>query len=67
MISKSRISGLFAAAGTDLRTSLRDGSSDEELLNSIISVWQGRTDRYSELRARNAAPADKVEMYYIGG
>ena len=58
---------LFAAAGTDLRSPLRAGASDEELTDLIGSVWAGRTDRYSELRARNAAPTDKVEMYYIGG
>jgi cyclic pyranopterin phosphate synthase len=58
---------LFASAGTDLRTPIRDGSSDEELAQFIRSVWARRVDRYSELRARNAAPADKVEMYYIGG
>jgi cyclic pyranopterin phosphate synthase len=58
---------LFAAAGTDLRTPLRNGATDDELEALISSVWSGRIDRYSELRARNAAPADKVEMYYIGG
>jgi len=58
---------LFAAAGTDLRSPLRAGASDAELTDLIGTVWAGRTDRYSELRARNAAPTDKVEMYYIGG
>jgi len=58
---------LFASAGTDLRTPLRAGASDVELADLISGVWQRREDRYSELRARNAAPTDKVEMYYIGG
>lgn len=58
---------LFAAHGTDLRTALRDGSSDTELLRIVTGVWTRRADRYSELRARNNAPAEKVEMYYIGG
>ncbi|MEJ2138317.1 MAG: GTP 3',8-cyclase MoaA [Gammaproteobacteria bacterium] len=58
---------LFASVGTDLRSPLRAGVSDTELAELIESVWRARTDRYSELRARNAAPADKVEMYYIGG
>jgi len=58
---------LFAAHGVDLRDSLRGGVSDAELVDIIGSVWQQRTDRYSELRARGSAPGDKVEMYYIGG
>jgi cyclic pyranopterin phosphate synthase len=58
---------LFAAAGTDMRTPLRAGVSDEALIEQITAAWQGRTDRYSELRARQEQPADKVEMYYIGG
>ena len=58
---------LFAAHGTDLRDALRDGSSDDDLVRIITAVWDRRADRYSELRARNSAPADKVEMYYIGG
>jgi len=58
---------LFASAGTDLRAPLRAGASDAELADIVSAVWMKRDDRYSELRARNAAPADKVEMYYIGG
>ncbi len=41
---------LFASDGTDLRALLRQGASDEVLLNTIKTVWQKRTDRYSELR-----------------
>jgi cyclic pyranopterin phosphate synthase len=58
---------LFASAGKDLRAPMRAGVSDDELRELIGGVWLARTDRYSELRARNAAPTDKVEMYYIGG
>ncbi len=58
---------LFASTGVDLREPLRAAISDEELTDIIRAVWAGRADRYSELRARNSAPADKVEMYYIGG
>jgi len=58
---------LFASSGTDLRTPLRSGVSDKELAELVSKVWLGRTDRYSELRARKQAPTDKVEMYYIGG
>jgi cyclic pyranopterin phosphate synthase len=60
---------LFASAGTDLRQSLRDGASDEELLEVIGQTWNARRDRYSEERA--AAPSQgrvqKVEMFHIGG
>ncbi len=61
---------LFATKGTDLRAPLRDGASDEELLELIRSTWLRRADRYSELRSTlNTAeqPVRKIEMYYIGG
>jgi cyclic pyranopterin phosphate synthase len=60
---------LFASAGTDLRGVLRGGASDEELEGLVAAIWRAREDRYSEQRAslRDAAGADKVEMYYIGG
>lgn len=58
---------LFAASGVDLRESLRSDIDDEELADIVSAVWLKRADRYSELRARNSAPGDKVEMYYIGG
>jgi cyclic pyranopterin phosphate synthase len=61
---------LFATHGTDLRRHLRGGASDEELTALVTSVWQARTDRYSEQRAQLRAaggPEPKVEMYYIGG
>ncbi len=58
---------LFASGGLNLREPLRNGMADNDLLSVITSTWGKRTDRYSELRARDAAPADKVEMYYIGG
>jgi cyclic pyranopterin phosphate synthase len=59
---------LFATRGHDLRTALRAGASDEELLERIRGTWKARTDRYSELRATLHDSAEKkVEMYYIGG
>jgi len=60
---------LFASDGTDLKTPLRDGASDDELRGLITGVWAARADRYSEIRAEQA-PADddkKIEMYQIGG
>jgi cyclic pyranopterin phosphate synthase len=58
---------LFASQGLDLRAPLRESVDDAELTDVITGVWKARTDRYSELRARDSAPTDKVEMYYIGG
>jgi len=61
---------LFATTGMDLRTPLRAGASDAELIEIIRGVWKARTDRYSEQRANLRAgehPLRKVEMYYIGG
>ena len=62
---------LFAGQGYDLRSLMRDGATDEQLDAAIAAIWQGRSDRYSELRA--SLPADvqqavrRVEMSYIGG
>ena len=63
---------LFAAAGHDLKTPLRDGASDAELLERIRAIWRRRADRYSEertaaLQAGRFVPAEKVEMFRIGG
>ena len=63
---------LFASRGHDLRALLRDpaGYSDTQIAAAIGAIWQGRDDRYSELRgsAQGAvASAAKVEMSYIGG
>ena len=61
---------LFATEGVDLRAAMRAGASDADLVNVIRGKWQGRTDRYSELRGelRKAEPQPrKIEMFYIGG
>lgn len=57
---------LFAGGGTDLRSVLRSGASDQELADFVSSVWTRRDDRYSELRSQSAART-KVEMSYVGG
>jgi len=68
----SLVTCLFAAGGRDLKTPLRQGASDAELLEIIRGVWARRTDRYSEERMAKA-PADRgkdgsrIEMYEIGG
>ncbi|CAB3749146.1 GTP 3',8-cyclase MoaA [Paraburkholderia solisilvae] len=62
---------LFASNGHDLRTLLRNGSSDDEIATAIAHIWEARADRYSQLRgsARTQAEAAerRVEMSYIGG
>ena len=62
---------LFANRGYDLRSLVRSQASDADIASAIGHIWNGRSDRYSELRA--AMPADtggasgRVEMSYIGG
>src|SRR5271169_713688 len=59
---------LFATQGIDLRTPMRSGMDDEELLRLIRGAWNERTDRYSELREEQRdkiLEAKKIEMYYI--
>lgn len=58
---------LFAQDGTDLRSPLRAGASDNELLELIVGTWRTRTDRYSEKRHEPAVPQRKVEMFHVGG
>ena len=58
---------LFAQSGHDLKGLLRGGASDEAIRNEIAAVWQGRSDRYSEIRTAETARQKKVEMSYIGG
>ena len=61
---------LFATEGLDLRAALLAGVDDAALLRMIRAAWNGRADRYSELRSRpqRAEPAHRrIEMYYIGG
>jgi GTP 3',8-cyclase len=69
---------LFATQGYDLRSLVRgngvngaSGASDEQLATAIARIWQGRADRYSQLRGTMAPDTDtgrrRVEMSYIGG
>ncbi|MGV3489248.1 MAG: GTP 3',8-cyclase MoaA [Tuberibacillus sp.] len=57
---------LFASKGYSLRNPMRNGESDEELLERIKTVWGNRRDRYSEER-KEGKPHQKIEMSYIGG
>ena len=58
---------LFAQQGHDLRALLREGADDARIDAAIAQVWQGREDRYSELRTAETAALRKIEMSYIGG
>lgn len=60
---------LFATEGHDIKTLLREGQSDEEILKTVRAIWQRRTDRYSEERLNQTTDLKKkkVEMSYIGG
>ena len=59
---------LFASAGVDLRDALRRDTGNEALSRLIAETWQGRSDRYSQMRhAATERPVRKIEMSYIGG
>src|SRR5690625_390173 len=60
---------LFASDGYDLRQLLRSGATDEEVKDSITSIWKRRDDRYSDLRTEETIKnnKNKIEMSYIGG
>ena len=62
---------LFATHGHDLRALLRGAYTDEQIAGAIGLIWQGRDDRYSELRGEGVLASDnaerRVEMHYIGG
>jgi len=73
--TRSRISAdgklytcLFNGNGHDLKSFIRSGAADGELLDYIKGIWQTRSDRYSDLRtAETRANSSKIEMSYIGG
>jgi cyclic pyranopterin phosphate synthase len=64
---------LFAEAGFDLKTPMRQGATDEDLQQIIQSIWMGRGDRYSDLRweaLQSGKPYEttrKIEMITLGG
>ena len=64
---------LFAHQGHDLRALLRGNYADDQIAAAVGSIWQARSDRYSELRAAlppdaySVGSAKRVEMSYIGG
>ena len=58
---------LFAHQGHDLRAVLRGPQDDNAISEGLRHLWQGRSDRYSQLRAQGQAPEHRIEMSYIGG
>lgn len=66
---------LFSQTGHDIKSLLRGGANDAELKEKIISIWQKRTDRYSEERLEamrsgkgyRAKEHKKLEMIVLGG
>lgn len=61
---------LFAGEGIDLRAALRQNQSDQQILETLSTIWQKREDRYSEMRTQiisSAKNLSKVEMFQIGG
>lgn len=65
---------LFAESGFDLKSVLRAGATEEEILDYMTQIWSGRADRYSDLRWQQVQsgtyqPRDhkKIEMITLGG
>ena len=64
---------LFSETGFDLKSLLRSGRTDEDLLGAIRGVWGRRSDRYSEERwealgeGRPFRRGNKIEMITLGG
>ena len=66
---------LFSDQGHDLKSLMRNGATDEQLIEVISSVWTQRTDRYSDerLAAMNSPEGyqpkahHKIEMITLGG
>ncbi len=66
---------LFSTHGHDLKSLMRSGATDEQLVELISSVWSNRTDKYSDERlAAMKSPEgyqpkqhQKIEMITLGG
>jgi cyclic pyranopterin phosphate synthase len=66
---------LFSQTGYDLKTLMRNGATDAQILELISRVWSTRTDRYSEERldalhsptGYNPKDHKKIEMISLGG
>ena len=58
---------LFASSGTDIKTPMRSGATDDDIAGIVAQLWSKRDDRYSELRGSTPIAFPRVEMSYIGG
>ena len=58
---------LFATQGHDLRSALRRRCVQMRNWRPPAGIWEGRDDRYSEIRSAETVELPKVEMSYIGG
>jgi GTP 3',8-cyclase len=65
---------LFSNVGQDIKALLRNGASDDQILEFLRSIWTTRADRYSAerlgaLRSSNYDPKShkKIEMISLGG
>ncbi len=66
---------LFSETGHDLKSLLRSGATDEELVQFISGVWRKRRDRYSDERLEalhsiqgyQSKDHKKIEMISLGG
>lgn len=58
---------LFSNRGTNLMPLIRHDGTPGGLRTRIASVWNDRTDRYSEERGTAGKGREKVEMYRMGG
>ena len=68
------ITCLFASGGHDIKSLLRNGHTDAQLLEVFSKIWAIRSDRFSDLRRHNILsdgyhPKDhkKIEMITLGG
>ncbi len=59
---------LFSTRGHDVKALLRSGANEEIIADRVRSIWEGREDRYSELRDKAGSGARyRVEMFRVGG
>src|SRR5690606_16580789 len=55
---------LFASEGHDIRSLIRSGGSDQDIVNLLGGIWSRRNDHYSEIRGRETIGLPKIEMSY---
>ena len=58
---------LFSAEGAVLRDRIREGLSEDEMIEVVSKTWARRSDRYSEQRNHLPQRKPHIEMYRMGG